>query len=340
MKKVVVIGGTGAQGKPVVKEQSRDGSYEVVVLTRDLSSDSAKELKSFGHVTLHQGNYTSEGDLHSLFKGAYGAFVNTNGFNLGEKGEIYWGIRIFEIAVEEKVQHYVWGSLDYALKKGGWDSKYHCGHYDSKGRVAELIMLQRPTHNMKTTALTSGPYMDMLWQGMFLPKIAPDGTVVFSQPLGNGAVPMISLDDLGRYARWVFDNPDRADGMDLEIATEHVTLNNLIESFMRVNPDKKAVRVEVPIEEYWESIGAKKEDPVTFFVPNAEGASDPTTQTFWQNFSAWWALWRDNIIKRDYKLLDEILPNRIRSVEEWMRLNGYDGCPKKLFQEESRTLAK
>jgi len=337
MKRIVVIGGTGAQGRPVVKELCRDGSYEVVVLTRDLLSSNSKELESLGNVTLWKGSYTSEENLHSLFKNAYGAFVNTNGFNLGEKAEIYWGIRIFEIAVEENVQHYLWSSLDYGLKKGGWNSKFHCGHYDSKGRVAEFIMLQRPSHKMKTSVLTSGPYLEMLWEGMFLPTKQPDGTFVFPQPIGDGAVPMISLDDLGRYARWIFDNPERTDGLDLEIATQHVTWNILIESFMKVNPDKKAIRVDIPLEEYFKGTGRKKDDPVTS-APNAEGAHDPTTQTFWKNFEAWWSMWRENIIKRDYHLLDEILPDRIRTVEEWMRVKGYDGSPKLLFQDKNRDI--
>jgi hypothetical protein len=284
---------------------------------------------------LWKGSYTNEEDLHSVFKNAYGAYVNTNGFSLGEKAELYWGFRIFEIALEEKVQHYVWGGLDYGLKKGGWNSKYHCGHLDAKGRIAEFILLQRPSHNMKTTVLTSAPYLDMLWEGSFLPNQAPDGTFVFTQPIGDGAVPMISLDDLGRYARWIFDNPERADGMNLETSTEHVTWNHLIESFMKVNPDKKAIRVDIPLEEYFESTGRKKDDPVTT-APDSEGAHDPTTQTFWEDFAAWWALYRDNIIKRDYKLLDEILPDRIRTVEEWMRLKKYNGSHKVLFQDYHR----
>jgi len=228
------------------------------------------------------------------------------------------------------------GQLGLGLKKGGWNSKYHCGHYDGKGGVAELILLQRPTHNMKTSILTSGPYLEMLWEGMFLPQQRADGTFVFPHPIGDGAVPMISLDDLGRYARWIFDNPERADGMDLEIATQHVTWNNLIESFMKVNPDKKAIRVDIPLEEYFKTTGRKKDDPLTSFVPNAEGSSDSTTQTFWKNFEAWWSMFRDNILTRDYKLLDEILPNRIRTVEEWMRLKGYDGSQKNLFQDRIR----
>ena len=77
--------------------------------------------------------------MRRAFDGVTAAFVNTNGFAIGEKAELYWGIRIFEIAKEEKtMRHYVWSNLDYALKLGGYDEKYKTGHYDGKGNTSVL----------------------------------------------------------------------------------------------------------------------------------------------------------------------------------------------------------
>lgn len=41
--------------------------------------------------------------------------------------------------------------------------------------------------------------------------------------------------------------------------------------------------------------------------------------TFRDNFTGFWNLWKDGIVKRDYVLLDEIHPNRIRTAEQWFR---------------------
>lgn len=50
------------------------------------------------------------------FEGVYGAFVNTDGFTVGEQKEIYAGMKIFEIAkMEKSVRHYVWSNLDYFI---------------------------------------------------------------------------------------------------------------------------------------------------------------------------------------------------------------------------------
>ena len=45
--------------------------------------------------------------------------VNIDGFNAGEKTETYWAIRSYEIAIEEGIKFFVYGNLDYALKKSG-----------------------------------------------------------------------------------------------------------------------------------------------------------------------------------------------------------------------------
>ena len=43
--------------------------------------------------------------------------MNTDGFTVGEKEEMYLGLRTFELAEQTgTVKHYVWSSLDYMRK--------------------------------------------------------------------------------------------------------------------------------------------------------------------------------------------------------------------------------
>ena len=51
---------------------------------------------------------------------------------------------------------------------------------------------------------------------------------------------------------------------------------------------------------------------------NADPA-DKSTMSFRDNFTGFWNIWKHGIVHRDYALLDEIHPNRIRSVEQWLR---------------------
>lgn len=202
LKLILVIGGTGAQGLPVVKGQcttvpcsfccktkiihaalSQSKRYGVRVLTRDSKSPRAQQLAELPNVTLVEGRQDSQEDLHRSFHGVYGAWVNTDGFTLGEKNELFYGIRAYEIARNEGVKHYVWASADYALKRAKWDEEYHWGHNDAKGRVGDFILGQGQS-GMNSSVLTLGPYMDMLLDGMFVPKEQSDGSVVWANPAG------------------------------------------------------------------------------------------------------------------------------------------------------------
>lgn len=104
---ILIIGATGAQGMPVVRALAQSGRYAVRAMTRSAESQPAKEIKSLPNVSLCVGDCLNVTDLKRAFKGVYGAFVNTNGYVTGEKGEIYWGIRIYEIAAESGITHFI-----------------------------------------------------------------------------------------------------------------------------------------------------------------------------------------------------------------------------------------
>ena len=48
---------------------------------------------------------------------------------MAEKTETYWVIRSYEIAIEEGMKFFVYGNLDYGLKKSGYDSEIRSADY-------------------------------------------------------------------------------------------------------------------------------------------------------------------------------------------------------------------
>jgi hypothetical protein len=153
----------------------------VRVLTRNSKSRRSLELATWPNVSLVEGSQDNLEDLRRAFEGVYGAWVNLDGFTLGEKNEGFYGVRAYEIARHQGVKHYVWANSDYALRKSGWDEKYHWGHNDAKGRIGDLI-LSHGQGSMKTTLFTTGPYMNMLFDGLYVPKEQDDGTFVWANP--------------------------------------------------------------------------------------------------------------------------------------------------------------
>jgi hypothetical protein len=53
--------------------------------------------------------------------------------------------------------------------------------------------------------------------------------------------------------------------------------------------------------------------------------NDKSTMSVRDNFTGFWNLWKHRIVERNYALLDEIHPNRIRSAEEWFRREEQSG---------------
>lgn len=323
--KVFVVGGTGAQGIPVIRGLVQDGAYSARVLTRDLHSSRAKALEKLGNVELVEGSFASEDALRNGFRGCQFAFVNIDGFNSGEKTEIYWAIRAYELALEEGIKFFVYGNLDYGYKKSGFNPKHRCGHYDGKGRIGEWILQQTRDNSARMGAalFTTGPYMEMaIATGTPMTPSVEDGVAVWRVPLGDGAVPHVALEDCGHYVRWLLDNQEEANGMDLEVAIEHVKYDSLVEAFSKVT-GSPAKLVNQNLDEYWAS------GPMAPVGDRSCGYNssrdDPAFMTIKENFSGFWNNWQqsgDNkgVIRRDYALLDRIHPNRIRTVEEWFRI--------------------
>ncbi|KAI0324860.1 NAD-P-binding protein [Cubamyces sp. BRFM 1775] len=331
-KLILVIGATGAQGLAVIDallKPAADGSpspYAIRAFTRNSESDRAKGLAQRG-VEVFSGSTDDWDAILKALEGAYGTFVNTDGFTIGEVKEVYAGMRIFELAKQVgTVKHFVWSALDYSFKKGGFDPKYRCEHYDGKARVSDWMRAQpsmADDDNMSWSILTTGPYMDMLYNYMFGPlNKRADGTYVFAAPMGQGHVPMIALSDVGFFARHIFDNRAATSGQELEVASDWVDWPYLVSTFTKIT-GKPAVHKPLELEEWFD---LWYQDDISQPVANEKRhTSDGDESTSWKaNFMCWWAQFRDDVIKRDFRWIREVNPNG-HTLESWMREVGYTG---------------
>lgn len=326
-KLVLVIGATGAQGIAVINAllaPASDGTpspYTIRALTRDTSGHRAQALTNRG-VELIQGRFDDFAVVRTALSGCYGAWINTDGFTVGEKLEIFAGMRIFELAKQERICHYVWSSLDYSLKEGGYSEDYKVDHYNGKARVAEWMQIQPSIVNdgdMSWSIVTSGPYMEMLNMMMMFGPMnkRKDGTFVFASPIGNGHVPMIALEDLGFFARYTFDHRSELSGKNLKVASDIVGWDYLVSTFTKVT-GQPAIYKHMSLDEWW-SHKIDCDKPLAKDMKPGEGVT-----TIRANFSSFWRQWRDDIIKRDLNWIKSIHPNT-KSLETWMRETGYAG---------------
>jgi hypothetical protein len=192
---------------------------------------------------------------------------------------------------------------------------------------------------MHWTNLLSGPYLENLVE-IFKPRIDASGTYIFAAPLHSGALPLIHLEDMGRYVLWALENASESSGLELGIATEHVSWAHLAATFTKVT-SKPAKFFDVPLSDWLDAAFPKGTD---LKLGGQYAPGDETLMSVGQNFSSWWTVYRESgdnkgIIRRDYALLDKILPGRVKSLEEWMRLTGYDGSEGKVLKAMASQLS-
>lgn len=66
-------------------------------------------------------------------------------------------------------------------------------------------------------------------------NVREDGTRVFVAPIGDkGVIPLIALDDLGWWARYIFDNAPSTTGKDIKVASQPATYQDIVDAFKRV----------------------------------------------------------------------------------------------------------
>ncbi|KAF7978327.1 hypothetical protein HWV62_949 [Athelia sp. TMB] len=327
-KLILVIGATGMQGSHVINAllaPSEDGSpspYAIRALTRDPSSERAERLSKRG-VECIKGSVEDFDSLQAAFEGVYGVFVNTDTFTIGEQREIYANLRIFEIAKQTKtLRHYVFSGLGYALKLGGYNPEYNkVEHFNSKGRFADWLKAQPSVVDdtaLSWSVVNTCLYMEMLNYFLLAPlNKRADGTYVFPSPVQDGHVGLIALRDIGFFIRYTFDHRAETSAQTLDIAGEMTTWDDLVKTFTQVT-GQPAVHKRQTFDEWWQNF-TNTDNPLA--TENVKG--DGST-TFKQNTTAFFKLWRDDIIVRDMEWIKSIHP-KLQSIEEYMRETQYDG---------------
>jgi uncharacterized protein YbjT (DUF2867 family) len=356
-KSILIIGGTGAQGAAVVRYFSSTDLYEIKCTTRDTNSGQARELASLPHVTTVPGgrNGCDELALQRALQGVDYVWVNTNGFALGEQAEMFWGVRIFELSLRAGAKHFVHSGMNSAYKLSGYDPECRSGHYEGRAKVSGkedicptivplLILnvewiLSQPTSPMAWTIINPAAYNEMLYE-LFAPRPDASDTYVLTFSMGDGTMPTIYLYDLARYTHWAFQNQTESNGLRFVVATSHVTGQDMADSLTAVT-GKRVKYQNVPNDTWLQAAfgGLPKGIDTKIGFKNAPKAA--LLQTYGEDVGNWFNIYRGTygnntgILTRDYAFLDRILPDRVKSLEDWVRKVGYTGEVKPLLKDLS-----
>ena len=228
-KIIAVVGATGAQGGGLVRAVLNDasGDWAVRALTREVSSDKAKELAKLGAEVV-QADVDDVESLKKAFQGAYGAFCVTFFWaHFSPEKELAEAKAMATAAKHAGLEHVIWSTLEDTRK---WvplsDSrmptlmdKYKVPHFDSKGEADQVFTeVGVPT----TFLLTSFYWENLIYFGMG-PKKGPDGTLAITMPMGDKKLPGIAAEDIGKCAYGIFQKGREFIGKTVGVAGEHLT---------------------------------------------------------------------------------------------------------------------
>ncbi|CAE6487625.1 unnamed protein product [Rhizoctonia solani] len=237
MKVVLVVGATGQQGYAVIHALAESNEYLCLALTRNPESPKAQQLTSFRNVKLVSADLNDIQQLRSIFKNArssntgeiWGVFVALAfpGLGVSADGEQKQGKNIAIVAQEFQVQSYIYSSvippfMDDSPPPPGLDR--HCKMVLEK----HISNLNFPWTGLRI--IRPGAFMENLNPGI----IGRMTYATFQHCLpAECKIQFTAVDDIGRLARVVFDNPTKFEHKTIDIAGESLTPKELNQAFIR-----------------------------------------------------------------------------------------------------------
>ena len=173
-KIIVVFGATGAQGGGLAHAilNDKNSGFSVRAVTRDVSSDKAKELASLGAEVV-AGDVDDMESLKAALAGAYGAyFVTFFWAHFSPEKEMSEAKNMAMAAKEAGLKHVIWSTLEDVRKYVPLEDdriptlngKYKVPHFDGKGASDQyFIDAAVPVTFFGNLFLLGEP--DLFWHG-------------------------------------------------------------------------------------------------------------------------------------------------------------------------------
>ncbi len=239
-KTIVVVGATGAQGGGLLHAILNDPDHEfnVRAVTRDVSTDKAKELARLG-ADVVAADVDDPESLKKAFQGAYGAFCVTffwNHFSPDKEKE--QAKAMAKASKYAGIKHVIWSTLDDTRnfipltddRMPTLMGKYKVPHFDAKGEANQYFT----DLGLPVTMLNTVFYWDNFLYFGLGPKKGPDGKLAITLPMGDKKLPGIAAVDIGKSALGIFKAGNKYIGKTVGIAGEHLTGKQISAGFTRV----------------------------------------------------------------------------------------------------------
>lgn len=222
-RQITVLGATGIQGGSVIRALLKDSAYSLTAITRNKSSDIAKNLASDG-VRIIEADLDDVASLQVAFAGTSIIFAVTNFFEPFIKHgseeaidiETRQGIKIARAAAATPtLEHFVWSTLPNAYRIS--NGRFAVPHYVSKNRVndfikADSMLLQKTTFLWVSTYASNMNYP--FYQPFPIPTAGKNRYIQVQPTPASVQFPLIgdATINIGLFVRAIIEQPNKTLG--------------------------------------------------------------------------------------------------------------------------------
>ncbi|MGW3953523.1 NmrA family NAD(P)-binding protein [Streptomyces sp. NPDC004752] len=234
---VLVAGATGRQGGATARALLAAG-VPVRALVRDPATGRAKAVEALG-AELVTGDLDDRDSVIRAAEGARAVFsvqmpdLNGRGF----EGEFAQAVHLIEGALAAGVPQFIHTSVSGAgqhTQSPGW----------AEGRWAAMEPYYSTKAGIQDRVRTAGfEHWTLIKPGFFMENFLPSEAFLFPRGVEGGLVSLlkpgtwlslVAVDDIGRAAAAAVAAPERFDGVELELASDYLTMSDIAETLSRV----------------------------------------------------------------------------------------------------------
>jgi uncharacterized protein YbjT (DUF2867 family) len=208
-KTILVTGATGRQGGAVVRHLLKN-NLGVKALSRTPQSISAQLLKAKG-VEIAKGDMSDVASLVAAMKDCTGVFSVQNYFEYGGENEIRFGKNLVDAAKQSRISHFIYSSVCSADQHTG------VPHFETKKVIEEYLKGSGvPFTILRPVKFMENYYIPQVFRGIL-------GGKLLDAIVSGKKHQMLSVDDIGKYAAAVLQDPALYQSKTFELAGDELT---------------------------------------------------------------------------------------------------------------------